>query len=122
MGNNMSLSNSVSKSNHSQLSETDRNVMDSVSRRLQSDIYTQNELDGTLDSIEDVATQISNMHRDTMVTNSEISDLEKQLETRNRMLQLTMEKNIYKRKMIFTLLAVILLLIVLMGASYFYLR
>lgn len=45
------------------------------------------------------------------------------LETRNRMLQLSQEKNLYKKKMIYTLLAVIIFILLIIISSYtFYVR
>jgi hypothetical protein len=44
--------------------------------------------------------------------NYEIEEKQKLLETRNRMLQLSYEENIYKKKMLYTLLSILLLFVV----------
>jgi hypothetical protein len=45
--------------------------------------------------------------------NYEIEEKQKLLETRNRMLQLSYEENIYKKKMLYTLLSILLLFVVI---------
>jgi len=52
----------------------------------------------------------------------EIAYKKRLIETRNRMLQLTYEKNIYKKKIIYTLLALIVLLIIIMLCAYSFFR
>jgi hypothetical protein len=49
---------------------------------------------------------------------NENEEKKKILDTRNRMLQISREKNLYKRKMIYTLLSVILILILILFVLY----
>jgi chromosome segregation ATPase len=52
--------------------------------------------------------------------NSHIHDKIKLIETRNRMLQVSIEKNNYKKKVIYTLISVIIAIIIIMLVAYVY--
>jgi len=54
------------------------------------------------------------------VQQKEIDYKERLIDTRNRMLQLSQEKNIYKNKIIYTLFAVIIGIILVLLAVYVY--
>lgn len=104
------------------MTSADFDFSEVVRQTAEADTAVDNAISQSLTGLESVSSTISNLHSETLSTDNEINNLKNSLETRNRMLQLTVEKNIYKRKVILTLLAVILLLVILMGASYFYLR
>ena len=50
----------------------------------------------------------------------EISNKKKLLDTRNRMLQLSVERNVYKKKIIYTLFSIILAILIIILVSYSY--
>ncbi len=62
--------------------------------------------------------QISEKQKQVYGQSQEIEDKIKLLDTRNKMLQLSIEQNIYKKKIIYSLLSVIIALIV--GMIFFY--
>ena len=51
---------------------------------------------------------------------SEIENKSKLIDTRDRMFQLSQEKNVYKKKIIYTLLSLIIMTVILMMVSYTY--
>ena len=65
--------------------------------------------------------QLEEKQKQVYGQSQEIEDKLKLLETRNKMLQLSIERNIYKKKVIYSLLAIILALIIgmLMFYSFF---
>lgn len=72
------------------------------------------------DSYNDLTNQIENNMQlnDNLVNKQiqqsyEIEEKQKLLETRNRMLQISYEENIYKKKILYSLLSIILLFVVL---------
>ena len=68
--------------------------------------------------IDKKAQQISEKQKQVYGQSQEIEDKMKLLETRNKMLQLSIDQNIYKKKVIYSLLSVIIALIV--GMIFFY--
>ena len=62
--------------------------------------------------------QISEKQKQIYGQSQEIDDKIKLLDTRNKMLQLSIEQNVYKKKVIYSLLSVIIALIV--GMIFFY--
>ena len=64
------------------------------------------------------AQQISEKQKQVYGQSQEIDDKMKLLDTRNKMLQLSIDQNIYKKKVIYSLLSVIIALIV--GMIFFY--
>jgi uncharacterized protein (DUF3084 family) len=62
--------------------------------------------------------QISEKQKQVYGQSQEIEDKMKLLDTRNKMLQLSIDQNIYKKKVIYSLLSVIIALIV--GMIFFY--
>jgi hypothetical protein len=68
--------------------------------------------------IDNKAKQISDKQKQVYGQSQEIEDKIKLLETRNKMLQLSIDQNIYKKKVIYSLLSVIIVLIV--GMIFFY--
>jgi uncharacterized protein (DUF3084 family) len=69
-------------------------------------------------AIDEKAKQISEKQKQVYGQSQEIEDKIKLLDTRNKMLQLSIEQNIYKKKVIYSLLSVIIALIV--GMIFFY--
>lgn len=69
-------------------------------------------------AIEEKSKQISEKQKQVYGQSQEIEDKIKLLETRNKMLQLSIEQNIYKKKVIYSLLSVIIALLV--GMIFFY--
>ena len=68
--------------------------------------------------IDKKAQQISEKQKQVYGQSQEIDDKMKLLDTRNKMLQLSIDQNIYKKKVIYSLLSVIIALIV--GMIFFY--
>ena len=68
--------------------------------------------------IEEKAKQIEDKQKQVYGQSQEIEDKLKLLDTRNKMLQLSIDQNIYKKKVIYSLLSVIIALIV--GMIFFY--
>ena len=72
-----------------------------------------NELSNTNKKLQQNVTRNSNLEK-------QISEKEKDLITRERMLQLSIEKNVYKKKMIYTYISLISLILLLLFSAYFY--
>jgi len=68
--------------------------------------------------IQKKADQISEKQKQVYGQSQEIEDKIKLLETRNKMLQLSIDQNVYKKKVIYSLLSVIIALIV--GMLFFF--
>lgn len=98
------------------------NYLNTVSSFSTSDIKNQNELNQTVSSLSDTTNTIRDLTSNIKMNEQQAELLKNELDTRNRMLQVSIEKNIYKRKIVFTLIALILLLLTLMGAGFFYLQ
>lgn len=69
-------------------------------------------------AIEEKSKQISEKQKQVYGQSQEIEDKIKLLDTRNKMLQLSIEQNVYKKKVIYSLLSVIIALLV--GMIFFY--
>jgi len=98
---------SVPTSIKQQLNNVQSNILN-----YQQKINEQNSL------IDKKANQLEGKQKQVFGQSQEIDDKLKLLETRNRMLQLSIERNVYKKKVIYSLLAVIVALI--MGMLVFY--
>jgi hypothetical protein len=98
---------SVPTSIQQQLNNVQSNILN-----YQQKINEQNSL------IDKKANQLEGKQKQVFGQSQEIDDKLKLLETRNRMLQLSIERNVYKKKVIYSLLAVIVALI--MGMLVFY--
>ena len=68
--------------------------------------------------IDEKAKQISDKQKQVYGQSQEIEDKLKLLDTRNKMLQLSIDQNVYKKKVIYSLLSIIIALIV--GMIFFY--
>ena len=68
--------------------------------------------------IDEKAKQIEDKQKQVYGQSQEIEDKLKLLDTRNKMLQLSIDQNVYKKKVIYSLLSVIIALIV--GMIFFY--
>ena len=97
------------------------NYLNNLSNFFSSDIKNQNELNVTVNSLKDTTNTIRDLTTNIKINEQQADLLKNELDTRNRMLQVNIEKNIYKRKIVFTLIALILLLLTLIGAGFFYL-
>lgn len=71
-------------------------------------LSTQAQIDRQNSEIENKSLQLEQKQKQVFGQSQEIEDKMRVLETRNKMLQLSIEKNIYKKKVIYTLLAVII--------------
>lgn len=87
------------------------------------------EIKKTRGEIEKQSQLISQKNQEIMANEAELMKQQEELQykknlllTRDRMLELSQEKNIYKQKVIFTLLAVIFAIILLMAIVFLYLR
>ena len=65
-------------------------------------------------------TSLTNKNEQIMQQTDEIMNKEKLIDTRNRMLQLSMERNVYKKKVIYTLFSCIIAVLILMLLIYGY--
>jgi uncharacterized protein (DUF3084 family) len=81
-------------------------------------INTRAQINTKKAEIDEKANQISNKQKQVYGQSQEIEDKLKLLDTRNKMLQLSIDQNIYKKKVIYSLLSVIIALIV--GMIFFY--
>lgn len=87
-----------------------------------SSILTDSSSSGLSSDIQEKNTELALKQKRKMEQESEIQEKNKLILTRSRMLQLSQERNIYKKKIIYTLIAIILLLLVLTLASYVFLN
>ena len=96
------------------LEETERNIEEAKSNILaaQSDINTKQA------QIQKKSQLLEEKQKQVYGQSQEINDKIKLLETRNRMLQLSIDRNVYKKKVIYSLLAVIISLVVAMLLIY----
>jgi len=83
-------------------------------------LSTQAQIDDQTSEIEKKARILEEKQKQIYGQSKEIEDKVKLLETRNRMLQLSIDRNIYKKKMIYSLLAVIIAMVVAMLFFYSY--
>jgi len=81
-------------------------------------LRTQSEIQIKQNEIQKKANIISDKQKQVYGQTQEIDDKIQLFETRNKMLQLSIDRNIYKKKMIYSLLAVIIALII--GMLFFY--
>ena len=70
------------------------------------------------DDIDNVSDEINNKKLRSMQQRNILDNKEKLVNTRNRMLQISQEKNVYKKKMIYTLIALIILVTIIILISY----
>ena len=70
------------------------------------------------DMLNNVSSDIHDKHQRAEQQDLTIRQKSDLIRTRNRMLELSIEKNVYKRKVIYTILALILAVLVLMVAGY----
>jgi tetrahydromethanopterin S-methyltransferase subunit F len=80
----------------------------------------KNSIDNTLKLISQKDKDLRDKIKRSLQQNMEISYKQKLINTRNRMLQLSQEKNMYKTKIIYTLLSVVILLVIILLAIYVY--
>ena len=83
-------------------------------------LNTQALIDEQTSEIEKKARILEDKQKQIFGQSKEIEEKVKLLDTRNRMLQLSIDRNIYKKKLIYSLLAVIIGLVVLMLFFYSY--
>jgi hypothetical protein len=81
-------------------------------------LTTDAEINTKKTEIDKKAQQILEKQKQVYGQSQEIDDKMKLLDTRNKMLQLSIDQNIYKKKVIYSLLSVIIALIV--GMIFFY--
>jgi len=91
-------------------------------RLVKSIKQTKEDIDKQTQLINKKDQEISQSEEDIRRQEREIEYKKNLLLTRDRMLELSQEKNVYKKKVIFTLLAVIIAIVLLMIVTYFYLR
>lgn len=91
---------------------------DSIAQ-LQGQIYnTYSTTQAQQQMLGEVSTDITGKQERAMQQAMDIEQKQALMNTRNRMLELSMEKNVYKRKVIYTILALILAVIVMLVAGY----
>lgn len=96
-----------------------QNSMDQELNRIKTSILTtQSKINKQNNIIQEKTTQLEQKQKQVYGQSQEIDDKIKLLETRNKMLQLSIERNIYKKKVIYSLLSVIIILIVGMLCFY----
>ena len=81
----------------------------------------ENDISRTTTAISAREEEITEKIQRTKLQEREIEDKKKLIETRNRMLQISQEKNIYKKKIIYTLISIIIAisLIIITGYTFF---
>jgi hypothetical protein len=116
------LKGSTSTSEVTSLYDNLQKIMSTISHNIDAQVKISKQLDSTNNSL--IA---SNLSTDTAIDNlesqnkrirQELGHLGNNTHTRRRMLQLSQDKNVYKMKVIYTLVAVILCIIILMLALY----
>ena len=105
----------------SSLSDQFYSNVDQIQNELSS-ILTNSSSTGLTTDIQEKNTELALKQKRKMEQESEIQEKNKLILTRSRMLQISQERNIYKKKIIYTLIAIILLLLVLTLASYVFLN
>ena len=120
--NNSALFESMANQNTPDLSKKVEDVRASLTRLVSQisnkskQITTiQNELENTNDELRDRVNQQNEQ-------NNDIKNKKELLLSRERMLQLSIEKNIYNRKVIYTYVAIICLVLVLLFTAYYHLK
>jgi len=93
---------------------------DLVSQFQENNAETRNTISKTDQLIQQKDAELQERIQRSIMQQREIDYKKKIVNTRNRMLQLSQEKNMYKTKVIYTLLAVVLLLVIILLAIYFY--
>ena len=81
-------------------------------------LSTQAQIDQQTSEIEKKTLQLEEKQKQVFGQSQELDDKTRLLETRNKMLQLSIERNAYKKKVIYSLLAVIIAFLV--GMLFFY--
>ena len=81
-------------------------------------LSTQAQIDQQASEIEKKTLQLEEKQKQVFGQSQELEDKMKLLDTRNKMLQLSIERNVYKKKVIYSLLAVIIAFLV--GMLFFY--
>lgn len=113
---------SASTSEVTSLYDNLQKIMSTISQNIDSQINLSNKLDTSNASLaaSNVSTDatISKLEAQNERIKQELGNLDNNTHTRRRMLQLSQDKNIYKMKVIYTLVAVILCIIILMLALY----
>lgn len=107
--NSSNQSNSILQSQNNNLNQIKTSILD-----------TQAQIDAQTLSINNKSKMLDEKQKQIYGQSKEIDDKVKLLETRNRMLQLSIDRNIYKKKLIYSLLAVIIAMVVAMLFFYSY--
>lgn len=93
-------------------------LQDSISQLQQNIGNTHATLKAHDQMLANVSSDITGKQKRAIQQAMDIEQKAELMNTRNRMLELSMEKNIYKRKVIYTILALILAVIVMLVAGY----
>ena len=112
------MSGTVPLPNAGSLSQTEEQLRTQISSIDSYLINANAEIIEKKANIDKKAQQISEKQKQVYGQSQEIEDKIKLLDTRNKMLQLSIDQNIYKKKVIYSLLSVIIALIV--GMIFFY--
>jgi Na+/phosphate symporter len=80
----------------------------------------QNNITAMMEKISDKDEELQNKMERSILQQREIEYKKKLIDTRNRMLQLSQDKNVYKSKVIYTLLASIIMITMVLLAIYIY--
>jgi len=100
------------------LVEEESNINNDINKINSHLLSTQSDIQIKQNEIQKKANIISEKQKQVYGQTQEIDDKMQLFETRNKMLQLSIDRNIYKKKIIYSLLAVIIALII--GMLFFY--
>jgi len=115
-----SFEDALGKEDSDQIKDIKEVTNENVNEIKTSILNTQALIDEQTSEIEKKARILEDKQKQIFGQSKEIEEKVKLLDTRNRMLQLSIDRNIYKKKLIYSLLAVIIGLVVLMLFFYSY--
>lgn len=104
-----------------QLKQLDNNQSQNQDLLLKTNNNLLNQLSKSTTELTTTATNQQQVHTYLTQQKKSLEDLKNELDTKNRMLQLSIDRNVYKKKQMYMNITIILLLLVLMGGGYFYL-
>lgn len=106
--------NFMAKQDNNQINKKD---IDRMKKKINEE---NNQINLMAKKINEKEEELNNKMKRSAMQKQEIEYKKKLIDTRNRMLELSQEKNVYKNKVIYTLMAVVLLIIIILLAVYVY--
>lgn len=115
-----SFTDALEKQRQPEIGTIQEGQMSSLNEIKNNILMTQAQIDEQTSEIEKKTLNLEEKQKQVYGQSKEIEEKTKLLETRNRMLQLSIDRNIYKKKLIYSLLAVIIAMVVAMLFFYSY--